>query len=81
MDVIEFKTVKIRKPHNCWGCTKLVEPPAEMELTTTIDGGEINHAYWCKPCQEYSNSLSQSDLADGFTYGELAQMQAENYRG
>jgi len=81
MEYIEWKKVKIRKPHNCWGCMKVFEPPAEMERTTTIDGGTILHAYWCESCQKYSDSLPSYDKIDGFTYGELAQLQAENYIG
>ena len=71
MNVISSKKVKIRKPHNCWGCTTLYEPPAEMEVSVSVDGGTIMSAYWCESCQEIMDNMDSFDLQDGFDYGEL----------
>lgn len=70
MQVISSKTVDIRKPHNCWGCTKLIEPPAKMEITVSVDD-TIMSAYWCDECQEKINNMDYYDRMDGFVYGEL----------
>ena len=70
--VISSKIVNIRKPHNCWGCTKLVEPPAKMEVTVSVDV-EIMSAYWCSECQEKIDNMDYYDKMDGFCYGDLKE--------
>ncbi len=71
MEVISSKQVKIRKPHNCWGCTTLVEPPTRMEVSVSVDGGKIMSAYWCDLCQDKMDKMDSYDRQDGFCYGVL----------
>ena len=73
MEVISQEKVKIRKSHNCWGCTNVFEPPAEMERVTSVDGGSIGSVYWCDTCQRILDDMDIYDKQDGFAYGELKE--------
>lgn len=74
MKVINQKRVKIRKPRNCWGCTELFEPPAEMERVVSVDGSSIGSGYWCDTCQSILDNMDMQDGQDGFAYGELREI-------
>jgi len=75
MQVISSKDVKIRKPHNCWGCTTLFEPPTVMECSVSTEGTQIMSAYWCKTCQGILDTMSYYDTQAGFCYGDLKEQQ------
>lgn len=70
-DVISTATVKTRKPHRCWGCTKLYPVGTKMDRIVSKDAGEIGTAYWCDEC----NKTLQTDEfwrgEDCFMYGAL----------
>ena len=66
MKVISSKRIKIRKAHNCWGCTEIFTPPAEMNVVICTDNGKIYNVYWCDDCQKKLDGFSE-----GYAYGEL----------
>jgi len=70
MEVIKTKKVKIRKNHNCWGCTKKLERGSEVDITVTAESGRISTAYWCNVCAEIAQEV---DDGEGFFYGELQE--------
>jgi len=69
MNIISSKRVKIRKAHNCWGCTKIFTPPKEMDVVICADNGRIYNVYWCDNCQKILNEDPFS--GEEYTYGEL----------
>jgi len=70
MNAISSKRVKIRKAHNCWGCTEIFTPPTEMGVVNCTDNGKIYSVYWCDSCQRI---LDDDPFAAGdeYEYGEL----------
>jgi hypothetical protein len=77
MNYINQKKVKIRKPHNCWGCAREFSVGSIMERNTQAEGLKICSIYWCDDCMEYmSNAVFSSD--DMFSYGEL--LEDDGYR-
>ena len=77
MDQLTLKVVKIRKPHNCWGCTKEFPIGTEMTNSVTVDQGEFSSTYWCEECVEIMNDLEDWN-DDGFLFGELRRNYEED---
>lgn len=77
MQIIEDRNVIIRKPHNCWGCTRQFGSGTSMKYTTSIDNG-FSHSYWCNDCVEFMNTLQNYEMEDGFSYGEF--LNCDEYR-
>jgi len=71
MKSISQKTVKTRKDHNCWGCTKMFPAGTEMLIVTCEDAGKIASAYWCGVCSNFADTLPRDECEDGFDYGDL----------
>jgi len=69
MKVISSKRVKIRKAHNCWGCTEISTPPRGMNVVVCSDNGKIYSVYWCDDCQKKLDEDPFSE--EEYTYGEL----------
>ncbi|PAE27898.1 hypothetical protein CHI07_17030 [Paenibacillus sp. 7884-2] len=45
-----------------------------MRYTTTVDGGDIASAYWCKTCDEIiDKTYDYHDLQDGIQFGEVKE--------
>lgn len=65
-DYISDKLVKIRKPHNCWGCTELFPIGTNMVCVTSRDMGDIQSGYWCDKCLKIPK-----DGETCFLYGEF----------
>ncbi|MFD2658585.1 hypothetical protein [Gracilibacillus thailandensis] len=77
MDVLSQKTVTTRKDHHCFGCARKVFKGSEMQLITTVDGGDIASNYWCKTCQEYWSRYME--YGDMIGYGELKSEDEERW--
>ena len=77
MDQLTLKTVKTRKPHNCWGCAKEFPAGTEMTYSVSVDQREFSSCYWCKDCEEILNSMEPWEYEDGFAYGELIEYAME----
>ena len=74
---LDFKTVKTRKPHKCWGCEETYPIGTEMECITSKDGGEFITAYWCKICQAV---IVDTDLnGEEFAQGEIKKEMPEEW--
>lgn len=71
MDQLTLKTVKTRKPHKCWGCTKEYPAGTEMTYSVSVDQGEFSAAYWCEKCEDFMRTLEPWQLEDGFNFGDL----------
>lgn len=69
-DTIDSKTVKTRKPHRCWGCTKEFAKGTDMLAVKSKDMGKIETAYWCPECMSADVDHGQGQC---FGYGEFAQ--------
>jgi len=74
MDQLSLKTVKIRKPHKCWGCTKEFSIGTEMIKSVSVDQGEFSSVYWCKECNDFLKTVEGWQTEDGFAYGELKEL-------
>ncbi len=75
MEVLEQKTVAIRKPHNCWGCRRLFPIKTEMEVIVNADSGRLVRTYWCGDCQKFMATLAHWQVEDGFDYGGLLEFE------
>ena len=74
MKQISAKTVKIRKPHHCWGCTKEFPVGTELLAVTSEDGGKLSTVYWCITCDGWLlNHRNEWSEADGFECGDMLQ--------
>ena len=74
MDQLSLKTVKIRKPQKCWGCTKEFPKDTELIKSVSVDQGEFSSAYWCKECNDFLNTVESWELEEGFLFGELLEL-------
>jgi len=81
VDQLTLKTVKTRKPHNCWGCTKEYPAGTEMTYSVAVDQGEFSAAYWCEDCTEIMNNLEEWVKEDGISYGEFLDSEYDEYKG
>ena len=77
MDQLTLKVVTIRKPHNCWGCTKEFPIGTEMTISVVVDQGEFSSSYWCEECNEIMNNLDDWN-DDEFLFGELKRNYEED---
>lgn len=80
MDQLTLKTVKTRKPHNCWGCAKEYPAGTEMKYSVAVDQGEFSAAYWCEDCEIIMGNLEDWRKEDGFSYGEFLDSEYDEYR-
>jgi hypothetical protein len=72
MDVLTDKKVVTRKGQQCHGCMRSYPPKTEMRYTTSVDGGDISSAYWCKTCDEViAETYDYHDLQDGIMFGDV----------
>ena len=72
MNVIAETKVKIRKPRHCWGCKTEYPQGTLMNRVVSVDGGNIQSAYWCKTCDDYlAKHRHDIDFDNGFDYGDL----------
>jgi len=51
MDTLEYRLVKTRKPHRCWGCERRLPAGTAMFVIVTVDHGEIGRTYVCQTCE------------------------------
>ena len=73
MNLISEKKVKVRKAHNCWGCTKLFPIKSDMQVVKYSEEGHVYSVYWCKFCQSVLTKRFEHD--DTFAYSELKDTQ------
>ena len=71
MTQLTLKTVKIRKPHKCWGCTKEYPVGTKMNYSVAVDQGEFSYSYWCEECNDFLSTLESWQTEDGFFFGDL----------
>jgi hypothetical protein len=72
LDILTDKKVKTRKAHVCHGCAHSYPPKTEMRYVTSVDGGDISSAYWCKSCEEViDKTYDYHDLQNGIGFGEV----------
>lgn len=66
------KEVKTRKPHRCWGCTRIFQQGTTMNYRTGADGGMFWSGYHCKTCKEIE-SLTEDleELKEGWVLDEM----------
>ena len=81
-EILSERKVKIRKPHNCWGCTKEFHPPAKMQVVTSVDNCDKSFStiYWCKKCQDRYAEMDYEGIVELY-YGELLQNWSEALNG
>ena len=72
MDTLEYRLVKTRKPHRCWGCERRLPAGTAMFVIVTVDHGEIGRTYVCQTCEAVYREVL-SDYNDEPMWGELRQ--------
>ena len=76
-DTLEHKSVKIRKPHKCFGCGRKMPKGTNMDKITQVDNGEFFHGYYCLVCTHYWHEHMSSD--DEIGEGELKSEDPEGW--
>ena len=75
-DIIINKT---RKPHKCFGCCRVIQPPARMGLVVTAQEGTVFNDYFCDTCTMIrydhtitlpTDTISEGQLRDAVLYIE-----------
>ena len=61
MVILEQKTVTIRKPCRCFGCSREFQKGSRLQKITAVDQGEFLHSAWCEVCQEYWSQCMEND--------------------
>ncbi len=77
-DLIRIKTVKTRKPHQCWGCRAKIPVGCLVACRTEADGGKILTTYWCRRCDRVLGEIDLYD-DDGVGFGDLIDNYPEKY--
>lgn len=80
MQIIGDKTVKIRKPHRCFGCRRPFPVGTTMRKTDTEDGGSISTCYHCAVCSEIQSLTDFYDdwLDEGWVLDDIDQSRSKN---
>lgn len=76
-NIISSRTVKIAKPHNCWGCKKKLSIGSRIMAVKQVDGDRISTAYWCDICDGFLSTLPSYLRGTEWECGEL--MEFEGY--
>lgn len=50
MDTLSRKDVRVKKPHACWGCTRVFPIGSWMTRDVIREGRKLRNQYWCSPC-------------------------------
>ncbi len=75
MDVIiSDRRVSTRAAHNCWGCKADIPVGSKVRRIVHVENGPPYNVFWCDPCDTFMDDEYPYD-ADGWGYGELAQME------
>lgn len=67
------KTVKTRKEHRCWGCSRTFPKGAMLNVNTTKDSEGFDRTYWCGTCVMvwnkhfgYDDMIGEGDLIEHY---------------
>jgi len=74
--ILNSKTVKTRKPHNCWGCMNVFPAGTEMLSVASVDMDSLSTGYWCDNCLEYLNETPGLQ-GECFGYGDVSTYKQE----
>lgn len=67
-NTLSRKTLKTRRPHDCFGCAREFPAGTIMLREGVKDGGIVFTAYLCESCQAV---MSNFNFGDEFGFGEL----------
>lgn len=75
MSHIRSEVVKVRKPHQCWGCCDTIPVGTSAYFSVQSDEGRMCSAYWCETChQTMIDHRDEIDpYGDGVLLGEIAE--------
>lgn len=79
--IFSEESVKIRKPHKCYGCGDKYEKGELLTVSKGITDGTFWSCYWCPICNSYIKSplFHWEDHDDGIGPYELQEN--SNYEG
>lgn len=70
-ETLRSKQVKIRKPHDCWGCDQEYPKGTSMMCLVGVDD-KIYTIYWCDVCLAFMDKyLDRFEQEEGIMFGEL----------
>lgn len=58
---ISRKVVNIAKPHRCFMCNTISEPPSKMTYITSIFDGDFQATYSCSVCEDFMTAEKWKD--------------------
>ncbi len=73
METLQYKKVKTRKEHNCWGCARPFPAGSVLLYTVTVDGGDFGSSYWCDVCRETMDRDTIGMDDEPIFYGDVKQ--------
>lgn len=76
--IFQYKIVKIRKPHSCYGCRKKFDPGTEMTYSAGKVDGLFSSTYMCANCEEATKGFTGEDW-ESVMPGEIGHWQGEAY--
>ncbi len=68
MSIIRQGTVTTCKPHNCWGCGRLMPKGTRMYCVVSTEDKKIVSTYWCCVCDALAGEFDPID-PEGVEYG------------
>jgi hypothetical protein len=71
MRILQSKWVKIRKPHNCFGCCQNYSAGSKMHYWVGVIDEEFNYTYTCQICNIIIEN-NPSEFDDGFLQGQIS---------
>lgn len=72
---------KTRKPHKCFGCSRIINPPARMTLVATAQDGTAYTDYFCSTCQIIrGNSYPWDEFSEGQLRDAALKLEEEAYQ-
>lgn len=67
------KTVKTKKPHTCYGCSRKFPAGTKMQYQAGVWQGDFWTSYFCLPCNELWDQIDWGDCDEGLYEGELIE--------
>lgn len=69
-EMYDERTVKVRKPHRCHACRKIILAGQSAKLATGKFDGAFFRSYQCEACQRMILSIAAEEIQHGCNWSE-----------
>lgn len=83
MNILEYKEVKTRKDHTCWGCVKKFKKGSKMITCVSVDD-TILRIYHCPTCEQIQSKTNDDSYYTDFGYPKgwvIDEMDSKDFKG